>query len=389
MDPRRQLIPLALALALHVGGCAALGADPEPPPRIAVAPLSAASGGPVVADAAPRSATERPYLEVVGPEASATLDPAGATRLRDAAPAPREARSLAGAAADPTPAPRGGSLAAAAPDAAPQPVGQSGPAAIASANAQALTASEADRFVGGVQVFAWSPGRVYEVWTAPLRVSTLTLGPGETVTAKAAGDTVRWQIGEAVSGTGAGTRTHVMIKPLERGLETNLVLTTTRRVYLIQLRSGAAAGFNAAVAWDLGALTGDATQTAEVAVGGSDGSIVPHASRTLVRAGAEVPGLSGTAIAYRVTPRGRAPAWTPLSVQSDGRRTVLRFAPGLSGTEAPALFAIGEDGRAETLTWRREGDLWIVDRVLERAELRLGDRRPRIVRIDRLPPDRS
>ena len=128
----------------------------------------------------------------------------------------------------------------------------SGRAAIAQANRSARAASSADGFVGGVQVFGWSDGRVYEVWTAPLRVTTLTLAPGETVTAKAAGDTVRWQIGESQSGAGASSRTHVLIKPLQAGLETNLVLTTSQRVYLLTLRSGAADAFNAAIAWDYG-----------------------------------------------------------------------------------------------------------------------------------------
>jgi len=96
--------------------------------------------------------------------------------------------------------------------------------------------AETDAVVGGVRVFAWVPGRVYEVRTAPLRVTVLTLGPGEAVTAKAAGDTVRWQIGESTSGEGAGVRSHVMIKPLQTGLETNLVLTTSQRVYLLTLK---------------------------------------------------------------------------------------------------------------------------------------------------------
>ena len=77
-----------------------------------------------------------------------------------------------------------------------------------------------DAFVGGVQVFGWREGRVYEVWTAPLRVTTVTLAPGETVTAKAAGDTVRWQIGESRSGaavTGADSAGTLPLLALGRG----------------------------------------------------------------------------------------------------------------------------------------------------------------------------
>ena len=58
------------------------------------------------------------------------------------------------------------------------------------------------------------------------------------IVSKAAGDTVRWQLAETTSGDGAAQQTHILIKPLERDLKTNMVLTTSRRVILIALRSG-------------------------------------------------------------------------------------------------------------------------------------------------------
>jgi type IV secretion system protein VirB9 len=222
MDPRRFLSVTALSAvaALVLSGCALLrgpDADPillsqaitpdVPTPEAGSEPLPSAEPDPVQPPVEPGS-TARPYLEAV-----ARAEP------------PRRRRPET-----------------------PPPETPSGRAAIAEANRSARAASSADAFVGGVQVFGWSDGRVYEVWTAPLRVTTLTLAPGETVTAKAAGDTVRWQIGESQSGAGASARTHVLIKPLQAGLETNLVLTTSQRVYLLTLRSGGADAFNAAIA---------------------------------------------------------------------------------------------------------------------------------------------
>ncbi|MFW2344405.1 MAG: TrbG/VirB9 family P-type conjugative transfer protein [Brevundimonas mediterranea] len=248
-----------------------------------------------------------------------------------------------------------------------------GRAAIAEANARAATPSRSDSFVGGMQVFAWSPGRVFEVWTAPLRVTTLTLGEGETLIAKAAGDTVRWQIGEALSGEGAAQRVHVLLKPLERGLETNLVLTTNKRVYLIDLKSGSPGAFNTAVAW--------AAPAAEVRPAVGD----PVESERDIRVPDPVVLPEGALDArYRLEPRGRAPRWTPTAVFNDGLRTFIAFPPELQVDEAPALFVVSPDGEAQLVNYRQAGGLFIVDRVLERAELRLGDRRPQIVRIHRL-----
>ncbi|MFC3077846.1 TrbG/VirB9 family P-type conjugative transfer protein [Phenylobacterium terrae] len=254
--------------------------------------------------------------------------------------------------------------------AAPAPA--SGRSAIAAANAQAREASRADSFVGGMQVFAYAPGRVFEVWTAPLRVTTLTLGPGETVIAKAAGDTVRWQIGETASGEGAAQRAHVLIKPLDAGLETNLVVTTNQRVYLVQLKSGPPESFNAAVAWDLGALAPPAAVVNE-----------PPAADPLVTPDGPLEAR------YRISPQGRRPRWTPTGVVSDGTRTFIAFPPDLQADEAPALFVIAPSGEAQMVNYRQQGGLMVVDRVFDRAELRLGDRRPQVVRITRLAGGRT
>ncbi|MDP2117280.1 MAG: TrbG/VirB9 family P-type conjugative transfer protein, partial [Brevundimonas sp.] len=230
MDPRRLLILTALGLSLS--GCAVFRHDPAP-----AAPWAGQTAAtvPIEVSTSISTSTSTDGAEpvVAGPHAPPPTEqsyeaaPARATTVTSSVP-PRAGDASTGDA----------------------PAGATGRRAIAAANASARAPSREDAFVGGVQVFTWSPGRVFEVWTAPLRVTTLTLAPGETLVAKAAGDTVRWQIGEAVSGEGAGQRTHVLLKPLERGLETNLVLTTNRRVYLIDLKSGGVDAFNAAVAWD-------------------------------------------------------------------------------------------------------------------------------------------
>jgi len=338
MDPRRLLILACLGLTLS--GCAVFRhADPDPALAAAASPVLSLAATPEPGD--PRSGSEgAPDAPEpgAGPE---TLSPA-------AGPVPYEA------AADP-----------------PVPSGVSGRRAIAAANLDARAASRADAFVGGVQIFAWSPGRVYEVWAAPLRVTTLTLGAGETLVSKAAGDTVRWQIGETTSGEGAGLRTHVLLKPLERGLETNLVLTTNRRVYFLDLKSGGTDGFNAAVAWDAGALDPPAPLPVETAAE--------------VRISDPVATPEGPLDArYRIEPQGRRARWTPVSVFNDGRRTFIAFDPDLQIDETPALFVVAPDGEAQMVNYRQSGGLFIVDRVFDRAELRLGDRRPQIVRIRRL-----
>lgn len=355
MDTRRLLGLAACAMLLSsCGGVAPL-------PDVPRSALTSVSNVQPIAPA--RSGTEQPYFDVVaGVESDMPVVGDGAAPVFGEGDAVEDEIVAAEGAASPSPEPP--------PPAPPRVPPATGRPAIAVANAEARAASSADRFVGGMQIFAYDPGRVYEVWTAPLRVTTLTLAPGETVTSKAAGDTVRWQIGEASSGAGPNQRTHVLLKPLERGLETNLVVTTSQRVYFLQLKSGAPEGFNAAVAWDLGAvIPPDAAVNAGVAANPADPLVTP----------------SGPLDAhYRIAPRGRAPRWTPTSVFNDGTRTFITFAADLQVDEAPALFVIAPDGQMQMVNYRQQGGLFVVDRVFDRAELRLGDGRPQIVRIERL-----
>lgn len=328
MDPRRLLTPTLTLVAAGslLAGCAVLtgGGTGSPQPSLAAEVVLAAFEEALVVPVAPVvSPTEVPYL---APAAMVSSSPVV------------EARA-----------------------------GPSGRAAIAMANQAARSPSRADGFVGGVQVFAWSPGRVFEVWTAPLRVTTLTLGEGETLVSKAAGDTIRWQIGEVTSGTGAARRTHVLLKPLERGLETNLVLTTNRRVYLLDLKSGAADAFNAAIAWDEPETSAPGANVEELK--GPDPLVTPQGPLDA---------------RYRIEPQGRRARWTPLSVFNDGMRTFIAFDADLQVDEAPVLFVLTPGGEAQMVNYRQQGGLFVVDRLFDRAELRLGDRRPQVVRIHRL-----
>ena len=86
---------------------------------------------------------------------------------------------------------------------------------------------------------------------------------------------------------------------------------------------------------------------------------------------------------YRIDPQGRAPRWAPTAVLNDGVRTFITLSPDAAIDEAPALFVRSGD-ELQLVNYRQADGVLIVDRVFDEAELRLGDRRPQIVRIRRL-----
>ena len=108
---------------------------------------------------------------------------------------------------------------------------------ISRANAEARIAPTREGYVNAIQVWPFTDGALYQVYAAPGRVTVISLQPGEELVTVAAGDTVRWIVGDTSSGAGDALRVSVLVKPIRSGLKTNLVITTSRRTYLLELTS--------------------------------------------------------------------------------------------------------------------------------------------------------
>ena len=88
--------------------------------------------------------------------------------------------------------------------------------------------------------FPSSGGALYQIYAAPGQITDIALEPGEQLIGSgplAAGDTVRWIVGDTESGNGDTKRVHILVKPTRPDLVTNLVINTDRRTYLLELRS--------------------------------------------------------------------------------------------------------------------------------------------------------
>ena len=108
-----------------------------------------------------------------------------------------------------------------------------GLAAIEEAYRDSVIASAPDGFINATQFFAYQPGALYELHAAPGFLSIVQLQPGETLINYALGDTARWIV-ESVTD---GNQHRLLMKPVKAGLSTNLVITTDRRIYVIQAES--------------------------------------------------------------------------------------------------------------------------------------------------------
>jgi len=87
-------------------------------------------------------------------------------------------------------------------------------------------------FVNAIQQYPYTEGALYQVYAKPGQVTDIALQEGEQLVGTgpvAAGDTVRWMIGDTVSGVGPTARVHILVKPVRPDITTNLIINTDRR----------------------------------------------------------------------------------------------------------------------------------------------------------------
>lgn len=239
---------------------------------------------------------------------------------------------------------------------------------VAATNQSAIRGAADASLVGALHEFAYERGALYAIQASPSRITDIALEPGEQLLSVSAGDTTRWIVGDAKSGSGATLQAHVLVKPNAASLGTNLVIMTDRRVYHIELKSIAGPAM-AAVSW---------RYPAEMMLQNNPAPVTPVK--------AEPPPFSPEQLNLRYKVSGDKVDWKPLAVFDDGRQVFIEMPPVISKIEAPPLFISGPDG-AEMVNYRVRGNFYIVDRLFSRAELKLGTGwNAKTVRIERLNP---
>lgn len=236
---------------------------------------------------------------------------------------------------------------------------------VENANKAARVEPRKEGYFNAIQIYSWSDGALYQVYAAPGQITDIALERGENLTGDgpiAAGDTTRWIIGNTESGSGMTRQVHVMVKPTRADITTNLVVTTDRRTYMIELRSGESP-YMPAVAWAYPQIA---------------------AQRSTVPTSPVLP--AAAARRYRYGLSGDASPWRPISVYDDGRHVYVEFPRGIVQGEMPPIFVIGPDGETQIVNSRVTNNVLIVDQLFGAAELRLGSGKSqqtvRIVRTD-------
>jgi type IV secretion system protein VirB9 len=266
-------------------------------------------------------------------------------------------------------------------------------------NAAAVSAAEVSRqWETGVALpTPGADGRVVYIFgqgmpvmvCAPLRVCAIELQAGEHLESQPQiGDSRRWEITPVLSGSGLDETPLLIVKPIEAGLETDLIVSTDRRTYVLRLISDPAR-FVSRLAFQYPGEDVAKWAAFEIrqAAAKRDAEAIAEQAREKDKRAGVVPmaenALDNLYFDYKLS--GDA-AYRPQQVFDDGQHTYLIYPNDGRFRESPTLL-IEVNGKSELVNFRVDGSRYIVDRLFDKAILVVGVGKKQIrVTITRATP---
>jgi type IV secretion system protein VirB9 len=222
-------------------------------------------------------------------------------------------------------------------------------------------------FIGGTHFFDYNEHKQYPVVCKVLSLSVIQLEDGEVpIGVPYLSDTLRWEITGDVWRTTEGLSVQlIMIKPLESGLTTNMILVTNRRIYQFVLTS-----------------TRDSYMPMIQ-------FRYPHSSKRFITAevlrqeSEQKEREEGRYLSYNYTiVSGWAisgwfkPVWQPIEAWDDGHKTYIRLPRGVLQNEYPTIF----EKSNYIINYRVNENVMILDKLITVVTLRLNGKRVRIIK---------
>jgi type IV secretion system protein VirB9 len=180
----------------------------------------------------------------------------------------------------------------------------------------------------------------------PLFVCDVILEEGENVLNVAVGDSVRWVIASAQSGP-SGSTPHIFLKPTRAGLVTNLVVTTTKRVYYVHLNSASyAPNPRLSFSYPDEEAAAQAKHAKDAEQQETDAAELPLLPASQLDA------------KYRIV---GAPEIMPSRAYNDGVHTFIEFTT--LPTDLPVVYAVAQDGSQQIVNFRLRDRTFVIDGI--------------------------
>ena len=212
---------------------------------------------------------------------------------------------------------------------------------------------------------------------AILEVTDIELEPGEVVTEVNVGDTTRWSVESAVSGSGSEQTQHLIVKPRDIGLTTSLVVTTDHRTYHLMLVSDEKEFMHSVrFVYDHEKREQPAsTSTAALAPTPQQVATDPPPRQHQKPDGKRVAFVEADDTDNGYVVSGQAD-WKPVTVYSKGGKTYIEMPDSVRHKEAPVLFEETRKGwfhhEKILVNYRVKGRWYVVDKVIDKGALVSG-----------------
>jgi type IV secretion system protein VirB9 len=231
-----------------------------------------------------------------------------------------------------------------------------------------------ENWINAITVYDYMEGALYQIYLTPNRTTDIFFSPGEEIISQAAGDTLRWVVGETESGNGKSKRFHLLVKPRHTNIETNLTIMTNMRTYYLELHSTKNESYMAAVQWNY-----------------PNDNIVKRYKKTREEESKEsskvleLQNLTSMNFEYKFKADRDEDdiEWYPVRAFDDGKKTFIQFPPDMRHRQAPALYVLSNERnrKPQIVNYRVKDGYYIVDRIFQAAVLMEGTKTQRKVTI--------
>lgn len=200
-----------------------------------------------------------------------------------------------------------------------------------------------------------------------LRACDIRLEPGELLTdTPKAGDSARWLLSKAKSGSGEKEVTHVIVKPTDVGIKTNIFIYTDRRMYEVMLTS---ATNEKDYVGKVGFYYPEdiATQWVETT------KLAARAKKEQEKvSAAQVPAACMEKLDFSYRIEGNS-SFKPTRVYNSCGKVYIHLPDSVSQGVAPVLVGVDKEGNAEYMNFRAKTlTILEVDKLFEKAVLVSG-----------------
>jgi len=202
---------------------------------------------------------------------------------------------------------------------------------------------------------------------SPFELTVITLEKAENVTNVSTGDPTRWSYTPAYSGTGKNRQAHILVKPSQPGISTNMIITTNKRLYTLKIVSTNDGKYLRNVKF----WYPDEVEQFWENYNSPEGSVLNDNSTI-----SQLPDIHLNKLNFNYSIHSSffsSPQWKPTRVFDDGVHTYVQMPESVSSSDLPSVFIADPSGSNKSLVnYRYKKPYFIVDKIFKKAVLMLG-----------------